>query len=342
MNTNYNYNQNYILNNFNNYDANKQIKSDLYCYEVLEPENENEVSPSMETNLSQYYQPATSLQMETDVPMTDLPLDEISQTKLEECTEFDTEITPSNIDIDSTNEQFSVNLLNIAEMTAALSKNIPTTTTERLQKLKSLCTFISGRGTDHKPYWNLWLEVPCKGKTTHINFVIEKQVYNSQCFPEYIFNSDWTHRFMCHFIKASVEGDDKNYYFDIRIDPTFETGEILHIKQAADLSGTEVKKLCMMFIDFIKPHYSYLHDDAKIYNEDESYMDMRIFLPLVNDPPKTWYTADGFSLAEYEQLEDFDGEPREAQSLAKHNQAVLTARSTLIKDYSSKVLPLDS
>lgn len=340
MNTNYD--------NLKNYDA----YNNLYYYNphTSSLNDSCESAPSMQmdiasqdsTNSTQTYCSTADSTAFTDIShddtcMTDSMPKVFCNTPSSRVSSDETEETsPIPFDTETVKEEFSIALMTLSEFSSALSENIPATPSDRLEKLKSLCTYVPKNEPGQNEYWNVWLEVPTSDNPAQINLVIEEERFDSQCFAESVINTDSSNQLICHFIKASIERDDQVYYFVIRIDPSFDTAEILHIQQAENLRGTEVKKLCMMFLDYIYPTYTYLHDDAKIVIDADSSMALRLFLPVVNDTPKTWYSGDGFELAEYEYLLNFDGQAKPSQNMHIYQSAITTVRGTLMKTLLSK------
>lgn len=255
MNTNYD--------NLKNYDA----YNNLYYYNphTSSLNDSCESAPSMQmdiasqdsTNSTQTYCSTADSTAFTDIShddtcMTDSMPKVFCNTPSSRVSSDETEETsPIPFDTETVKEEFSIALMTLSEFSSALSENIPATPSDRLEKLKSLCTYVPKNEPGQNEYWNVWLEVPTSDNPAQINLVIEEERFDSQCFAESVINTDSSNQLICHFIKASIERDDQVYYFVIRIDPSFDTAEILHIQQAENLRGTEVKKLCMMFLDYI-------------------------------------------------------------------------------------------
>jgi hypothetical protein len=298
----------YIQQNYNPLETQKII--DLYCYEELDSG-----SPQMDGELNPLPQPL-------DKEMAKPEIGTLSQEEFQPSKTIDVEVMTQE------------------ELYTKLSQNIPLSPNERFVKLKSLFTFIPARQNDNE-YWNLWLEIPGDEATsspTYVNLLIEEDEYDSQCFPEarVNFRSYNLNPFLSsksYYIKACEENNDNNYYFQLRIDPSFETSEIVHLQRGAGLSGTDIKKLILYFLDYIRPSFTYLHDDAKIISTDHP-MDiaLRVLLPIVSDQPNTWYSKDGFYVAHYQNLLNSEGNYRFPQDANLYPHKVTIIRNTCLKD----------
>jgi hypothetical protein len=319
------YNFGYNLSAYYHPQEKQPQQSILYCYEKLDPEE----ADSDSYNSSEMHAcPMAPL----DFAATPPNIQETSETQ-ESCFKEHPEMMEIEKDSEINDvEKFSVDILEIDGLYTFMQENVLPSPQERLDKLKSLCTYIPAKNEIQNEYWNLWVEIPKNESSVHMNLIIEEDSYHSQCLAEWVVNKQLTENSKYHYIKASVEDDDKTFYFQIRIEPSFLSSEILHIQQAESLSGTEVKKLCLTLLNYIKPSYAYLHDDAKKIHEDKSSMALRMFLPVVSDEPKTWYSSDGFTLAEFEELINEDKTPKTPQNLHLYKAAVHLIRNIPIKD----------
>ncbi len=326
MNTHYNNSYQSYINYSNNIILGMKV-IDLHCYETLDDEPmDNEATPSpspSNTNISTYNNITTNARLNNWDPKTkgiDLHCYETLDDK-----PTDIETTPTTND---------VKIVNLKELTTFFRQNVweCASLKERLEKLKTFFTVIPCQ----KVYWNLWLEIPSSsGTPICVDIMIEEGEYDSQCFPQKAIDSNPPASSL--YIKAMEENNLNNFYFQLRIDPS--ATEILHIQNGAELSGNEVKKLCMKFLDYVRPPITFLHDDAKKQDEN-SCMYLRVFLPIVNEFPGTWYSKDGFGLLEYRELIDPEGNPRMPQNLQTYYQAIYTVRNTLLKDLLPQVRPL--
>ena len=183
-------------------------------------------------------------------------------------------------------------------------------------------------------YRSLWLSVPNPSQPdddAYMSITIEELPYDSQCLEEedqYPGKKSPTNQ-TYYFIKSCEQDDAEQFCFQIRLNKEFTNAEILHIQANTEISGTKVKEICMRLINFIQPDMTLLFDDSKIPNENPNFVKyMRLYMPIVNVIPKTWYSENNFRILELDQDLQFEGHQRSHQSLEVYNEAVKTIRST--------------
>jgi hypothetical protein len=182
-------------------------------------------------------------------------------------------------------------------------------------------------------------------KNTSMDFYIEELDYDTQCLDEanqYPGKKSNTKQ-LYHVISSCVENTLDNFYFQIRLDKQFSNAEIIHIGANQGISGTKVKEMCMRILDFIKPEIAILLDDSKIpHIKPDQVKYLRMYMPIVNDNPKTWYSENNFQILEVNQNLTFKDEPVTPQSLEVYHNAVDVIRNTKvchIPVYKGELIP---
>lgn len=239
---------------------------------------------------------------------------------------------------------FNINTLTITELLQFLHNDPESSSIERYQNLSNLFTHVPSNDPQEKEYKQMWLKIP-KGhffpaqQKCWLNLMIVQDVYTSQCFAEKELNFD-INNFSYFYINASIENDEEKLCFQIRLDPWISTSEILHVEKIQELSGNQVKSICLSILNYLNPTYVYLNDDSKITLSSNKTIELRVLLPIVNNEPKTWYTSDGFTLLPFSQLESPSATILENQNHEDYIQAVDKIRNTPLSSVTHAKLPL--
>src|SRR4029078_8575060 len=105
------------------------------------------------------------------------------------------------------------------------------------------------------------------------------------------------------------------------------SAEIIHIKSDDKVTGTEVKGSCMSILNYIRPETCVLYDDSKIVSKGRKKY-MRLYMPIVSESPKTWYSGDNFKVFNMDTPLQFKGKKIPDQRVDRYYIAVNTIRST--------------
>ena len=208
-----------------------------------------------------------------------------------------------------------------------------TTSQDRFKKLLSLCLATKN---DNKISHSLWIEIPenhFSNQELWIQLIIDERPYDSQCFEECF--QDYPQKTKVnqsyYFINACHAENNNQYYFQIRIDKEIKVAEIVHIERALEISGNDMKNICMSVLDFLLPAKIFLNDDAKIPASQESGdIALRVSLPIVSEIPRTWYPK--FKPMIFDQIKTLENTLLLPQNEKEYAQAVELVRNTLISD----------
>ncbi|MBA2369116.1 MAG: hypothetical protein H0V82_08860 [Candidatus Protochlamydia sp.] len=209
----------------------------------------------------------------------------------EEKNENELEIDPTIGVVKScTDSDLDVPVLTLDEFQDILEIHSDANSMQRFEKLQS----ISIKQEENS--WVFWLHIPegcLSTKSTWIYMNIDERVFDSQCFSEcdqnYPKASLSNQKY--YFINACYDDNENKYFFQIRLDKEIKIAEIIHIERGAYISGTNVKKICMEILDFLKLDKIFLNDDAKIQVVDsKESIALRISLPVSRDDMQTWYS----------------------------------------------------
>lgn len=146
-----------------------------------------------------------------------------------------------------------------------------------------------------------------------------------------------------YIITGSEEEEWENFYFQIRLNKICTHAELIHVEARKGISGTQVKQICTQIFNCIRPDSVILYDDSKVTHKNPTQdFYMRLFMPIVNENPKTWYSEDNFQILELSDDLTFEDQKVPYQSAAIYQKAVETIRSTKICTlplYKGEVIP---
>ncbi|MBS0655193.1 MAG: hypothetical protein JSR46_05410 [Verrucomicrobia bacterium] len=217
-----------------------------------------------------------------------------------------------------------INVLTQEELNDCLDNARDPASADRFQRLLKAFTYIP----HEQPYRALWVQLP---DDSYMYLTVEESTYYSQCFKE----EDQHPGRNCptnqsyYYVNAYTHNNRKKLYFQIRLNKECSNAEIVHIQSGGKITGTEVKGICMRVLNYIRPEICVLYDDSKIVNKDKKKY-MRLYMPIVSESPKTWYSGENFQVCNIDQNRSlqFKGKEIPCQEFERYSWAVETIRCT--------------
>lgn len=265
----------------------------------------------------------------------------IRKIEKEESSEESSSIEVQKDEGNEENSPLEVNVYSVGKLFKKLDKLTSLPSKEKFNQILSLST-LSQKVLENEPdSWSFWLECSSEQKTTWMHLIIDQREYDSQCFSE----AD-----LCgftqlelgnsyYYINACYEEDPNHYYFQIRLDKNITCAEIIHIEKGVNISGNEVKSICMKILDYLNPERIYLKDDSKIFNrKHQTNLALRVTLPIANEIPQTWYREfRPISFAEPLSIDNQEHIPQDEETYSHSVEVVRNQKILNITDGPEKI-----
>lgn len=242
-------------------------------------------------------------------------------------------------------DHFEITWINLEEFRKGLSDG-PADFDHRLKRFLELATLVPGRRKQEADYYQLWLNFP---RDTFRPFQEEFNLDLRAFFGAFESNtltqasSGELHTTNFFNIKVFDEDDQKTPLLQIRLNPNGTLAEIVYIKKGQHLSGTHLKEIALMILNYFKPDLVYLNDDARftfaIPNTSNTLtVPIRSYLPIINKEGETWYGKTGFSPMQCKDLQTSDPKIQVSQDPTLYYRAVKTVRTTTLKSLYCEIL----
>lgn len=220
---------------------------------------------------------------------------------------------------------------------------------ERLKLFLNALTPIPSHDGNHVEYYQLWLNYPSRTLSSYqrefnLDLIVTGGSFDSNTLTQSSSGESDTSSFI--HIKLFDEGEREEPLVHIRLNPDGTKGELVYIKKAKHMSGTQISDLTFFILNYLKADFIYLNDDShypirRCSASAVLEMPIRMYLPIISSDGETWYGKRGFSPLHCKDLQTSDPSVVKTQDPTQYYLAVRILRNISLATLYRDVLEAD-